>query len=407
MPRHARRGAAAVIVALCIVPLTGLLAMAVDVGMLYRERRNAQIAADAAAMAYVQERVRGATDANARAVALAQADTNGFRDGYNRATVTPTTVTWSTTTNAIKIEVKDTVPTLFAGIFRRAKIMVYASAVATYDLDANDNCLYALESSATSALDIDNNGDVTASCGLVVNSTSTSALRMGNNATLTASSVSLTGNYSGSGNITGTVRTGVAPAPSPAAAVPDPTVGSCTATNYSIGNNATATISPGTYCNGITLGNNATLHLNTGTYVLKGGNLSLGNGAEVISNAGGVTIALMPSAGGVYGTLDIGNNATLTLSSPTTGTYAGILIYKPAAAPDVGITLSNGSTGSLNGSFYTPSQTLTVKQGGTITVVGAIAAKKVKVEETAHLVLSAPTSTTSGYYAFKRATLVE
>ena len=53
------RGAAAVMLALLLVPMLGFAAIAVDVGALYAERARLQVAADAAAIAVAQDCSRG------------------------------------------------------------------------------------------------------------------------------------------------------------------------------------------------------------------------------------------------------------------------------------------------------------------------------------------------------------
>ena len=67
-------GAVAVIVAVLMVVLLGVAALVIDVGSMYAERRKLQTAADAAALAAVQE--LPADPAQARAVALAYAADN-------------------------------------------------------------------------------------------------------------------------------------------------------------------------------------------------------------------------------------------------------------------------------------------------------------------------------------------
>jgi hypothetical protein len=54
------RGAAAVMLALLLVPLLGFAAIAVDIGALYAEKARLQVAADAAAIAVAQDCSRGA-----------------------------------------------------------------------------------------------------------------------------------------------------------------------------------------------------------------------------------------------------------------------------------------------------------------------------------------------------------
>jgi Flp pilus assembly protein TadG len=73
------RGAAAVVLALLMVPLLGFAAIAVDVGALYAERARLQVGADAAAIAVAQDCSRGnCGDMLATAQALISAnDTEG------------------------------------------------------------------------------------------------------------------------------------------------------------------------------------------------------------------------------------------------------------------------------------------------------------------------------------------
>ena len=73
------RGAAAVVLALLMIPLLGFAAIAVDVGALYAERARLQVGADAAAIAVAQDCSRGnCGDMQATAQALITAnDTEG------------------------------------------------------------------------------------------------------------------------------------------------------------------------------------------------------------------------------------------------------------------------------------------------------------------------------------------
>jgi Flp pilus assembly protein TadG len=73
------RGATAVIFALLLVPLLGFAAIAVDIGSLYADRAQLQVAADAAALAVAQDCARGNCGdmlATARSLVLAN-DTHG------------------------------------------------------------------------------------------------------------------------------------------------------------------------------------------------------------------------------------------------------------------------------------------------------------------------------------------
>jgi hypothetical protein len=93
--------------------------------------------------------------------------------------------------------------------------------------------------------------------------------------------------------------------------------------------NSQATISPGIYSQ-INVSGNAKLTLNSGTYIIEGGGLTVTGNASVsgtgvmIYNAG----SNYPSSGGNFGGIALSGNGTFDLSAPTSGTYAGILVFQ-------------------------------------------------------------------------------
>jgi Flp pilus assembly protein TadG len=88
------RGAAAVLVALLLVPMLGFTAIAVDIGAVYAERARLQVAADAAALAVAQDCARGACgDMLATATALVAANDPDVSTAPPVLTHAPTSVT--------------------------------------------------------------------------------------------------------------------------------------------------------------------------------------------------------------------------------------------------------------------------------------------------------------------------
>ncbi len=92
-----------------------------------------------------------------------------------------------------------------------------------------------------------------------------------------------------------------------------------------------------------------------GVYIIAGGgfnvsgNASLMGSGVLIDNTGGK----FPGTGGGYGAISVSGNASIQLSAPTTGPYAGILIFQSGDNTQA-ITISgNGSLG-LNGTIYAP-----------------------------------------------------
>jgi uncharacterized membrane protein len=88
---RSRRGNVTALVALCLVPILGVTAIAVDGGMLLSDRRAAQRAADSAALAaavemFTNQNANAGTDpgGTAKQSALTTAAANGFKnDGVN------------------------------------------------------------------------------------------------------------------------------------------------------------------------------------------------------------------------------------------------------------------------------------------------------------------------------------
>ena len=81
------RGQALVLIVFAIVALVGLTGLAIDGGNAYSDRRNAQNAADTAALAAALSKVQGADQTTWATVGEQRAASNGYTDSSNGATV--------------------------------------------------------------------------------------------------------------------------------------------------------------------------------------------------------------------------------------------------------------------------------------------------------------------------------
>ena len=86
--RNDESGQAIVLVALTMTVLIGFLALATDVGVLFRARRNLQIAADAAATAAALDYLYNGSISSAQAAGQAAATANGATNGVGGVSVT-------------------------------------------------------------------------------------------------------------------------------------------------------------------------------------------------------------------------------------------------------------------------------------------------------------------------------
>ncbi|MBM3704945.1 MAG: hypothetical protein FJW66_00325 [Actinobacteria bacterium] len=119
------KGAVAVVVALLLIGIVGMLAYVIDTGSIYQERGDLQSVADAAALAGVQELPEN--PAIAVQTAIDYADVNGFEIFPSDITVTQTFVENDTIViRAVDVDR----PLFFAGVIGRDTVTVGATATA-------------------------------------------------------------------------------------------------------------------------------------------------------------------------------------------------------------------------------------------------------------------------------------
>ena len=205
-------------------------------------------------------------------------------------------------------------------------------------------------------ISLSGNASISLTGGIYVDSNSSTAISASGNAAVKASVIDVSGKVSKSGNAS------FSPAPvTGAAAVADPlatlnppsTSGLTTYGSESLSGTSSATINPGIYSK-ITVSGTGTLTMSSGIYIIEGGGFSVSGNASIsgsgvlIVNAGGN----YPSAGGSYGGITLTGNGSYNLSPPSTGTYAGILIYQTRDTSKA-LTLSGNASG-MSGTIYAP-----------------------------------------------------
>ncbi|MBV8452951.1 MAG: hypothetical protein JOZ29_11845, partial [Deltaproteobacteria bacterium] len=236
----------------------------------------------------------------------------------------------------------------------------------------SQNCLYALNSSAPSAINLTGNFYVNSSCGIVVCSSSATALSATGNGTVKATATGVAGNYSAAGYVTftPTPKTGIAPVPDPLAALAPPGVPTCSQqaiTNngsYSVsGNSQTVNVPAAVYKQGISIGGNSnqvtfsggatygnriTLNGNLGSVTFNPANYQNGGSGNAIAIAGNATTTFTSGTYSFCGPVALTGNNSVTLSP---GLYNG------------GINITGNSTVSFNPGTY-------VIAGGGLSVTG-------------------------------------
>jgi len=255
---------------------------------------------------------------------------------------------------------------------------VPATLTITLSVSTSSASIYVLDPTAGGALTMSGNADINIGGSLVVDSNSSSAISSSGNAQVTATSgVLVVGGVSKTGNAKLT-KTGTPGATGdPLAGIAYPTASyTGTPISESLSSNSSGSISPGLYSQ-ISVSGNATLQLASGTYVVQGGGVNLsgnasvscpgvtfivaGGGFSVSGNAtitgAGVTIFNAGSGynastgldGGTFGAITLSGNASV--SAPSSGPYAGILIFQ-ARDNSRAMAFSGNAMQGITGTIY-------------------------------------------------------
>ncbi len=405
--------------------LLGFFALALDAGMLYRQKRLVQTAADAGALAAAAGRSSGVDITTAAQTAATQ---NGLTLGSGRgqATVVASSPSSSGNTGFVQVVVTDHSPTLFLGALgpRFNPMDISAVAQASYTISSNA-CFTALSPTGSAVSGVsgaETNGSTTMTWGVTV----MSDIAVTNNGRINSPNCGVqacgpasagsgqaaaaifaagSGKVSASSNtapswgtdnsgstVTSTTSLQACSGNPLASQMPTaPTPGSCidpTWMSAHTAGGAAETISAGTYCN-FNTSNVSTLTMQPGLYIIKNtfstnsGSVINGNGVTIyiangaIANANNYTYV----AGGAtpYG---VGNGTTMNISAPTSGTYNGIAIWDgnaSASSPDT-FTFGGGASSSFTGAIYAPNTNMVLGNGtGTSALSSSIVANTITV----------------------------
>lgn len=329
MKRLVREGQVMILFAVASMVLIGMAALAVDVGVLFAERRQVQSAADAGALAAaksVYHNQSGQVVAAARAYASENA---GVAAGDVTVNWPPTSGSHSGDDDYVQVSVEKDVQKYFLGAIYSGTWSVTASAVAAIEDDPANYALIALEAPG---IDIPGNA--------YVDITGEGASAMSNDA-ITSSGVSNGFTVGGSIDANGTIEENsgwVAPRgfnedmrtiddPIVEAGVTPPTAGSLPARTIAdispadcfSGPPKDCTLQPGYYENLGDLLVRRTWTLQPGVYYFEGTSVSFQNTTSRIEGAG----VLMYFDGSSSSTYLYPKNGEIAISGPTSAPYTG------------------------------------------------------------------------------------
>jgi hypothetical protein len=382
---RADEGQALVTVALALTVLLGFGGLAVDMGVLRHEKRLQQTAADAAAIAGANE-LQFPSSGVVPAAKYAS-KVNNFEDG----TCNPTPYCITVTVNGppigpmtgwhrsdpkyVEAVVTAIHPTYFMKIFGVTQATVAARAVATLVGEkGGPGCVYTLGPSPKYGIKANGTPTLQASsCGISDNGDFTAN---GQKVNVEAGSIGVAGTSTNNGG--GTVSCALTTASCPAQQAPmanplaylSPPAAGGSLGKLNISSSQTVPC-PGGSCTYDSISiTGGTVDFEPGTYTINGkGGITI-NGNAVVCNSTNAGCGGMPGTAndGVTfyitnnGNVNIKGSATVQLSAPNSGTYAGILFYQDpndtAAA-----SLDGTSASYFQGSLYFPSAALNF--GGT------------------------------------------
>jgi Flp pilus assembly protein TadG len=339
------RGNVSVVAALALPLLVGAGGFMVDSGYWYHQRAQLQASADAAASAAATELRRGSTASQVTAAAREAAARNGFDLVSGSMVVnTPPGSGPHQGETAVEVLLNEPMPRFFSRMLTDQPVTGRARAVALYQTAANA-CVLALDPSASGAIQVSGSGQLGLSgCDVMANSVASDAVSLKGSGQLSAPCVVSVGGVETTSNLTLTSCaapvTHAPPVGDPFAKVAEPaTPVSCNASNGSL-------LQPGRYCGGLSLRGSVTLQ--PGVYVITDGTLKVN--ANAVVSGSGVTIYLKGSSN-----VSMNGNATVNLTAPTTGDYAGILFFGDRTAT-ASSSFNGTAQSSLVGALYLPKQ---------------------------------------------------
>jgi hypothetical protein len=411
------------LVAAAITALIGFTGLGVETGLWYAIKRVDQSVADAAALSGAMELLAGYATASGLSEVQQMGNYAATQSGFTpSATVcgTPTSgqisvcqcynysvggtctaPTGSQSANAVEAIVSKQQTALFASL-SLTNVTINTRAVAA--LKTLDNpCMLQLNTNANPGIEVQGSSSITTpGCSIVADSTASDAINIHDDGgSIQAGTLVTVGQVAFKGTpvtvpLTQTQFNLTSPPTMHAANYPDPysstlthtfdttgmptsppcatsTSGSCVVSGSSSLLNGNITIGANTQITGGWDIKNQTVDMNPGTYWITNGDLTLDTNAAVTcstcTGGAGVTIILTKTGTGTVGGFCSVSNSSVTLSAPTTGTYAGYLIIQdPGATPGTSSckkadnSFQGGASMNLTGLLYFP-RTTVIYQG--------------------------------------------
>lgn len=340
--------------------LMGVIALAITFADAYKLKSKTQYALDTAVLGGAALGFES-TDNERIAIAKAIYQSNGSARAKGGPTVSVEQMplaTFTTSDTMVFGNIDFVMTSPFLGVFGQ-KTMTISVASAARKAVGVPVCVLGLDAHEAATMDFNGRASLNVeNCATQANSSSGSGLNQVGSPVMKAKEIGVTGGFTGS-SFTPMPITGTNPVPDPYASLAMPEIGSCHPLSGEKLQQTSTTLTPGTYCGGLTIMASSVITLSPGIYVFKDGPLTISSqsivtGSEVMLSFLGPTSTLYLQAGTV-----------LDVTSPSTGTYMNIQFFGDRTAyPGPG---SNGTFGPnlwfqvlgdaqlrFDGALYTP-----------------------------------------------------
>jgi Flp pilus assembly protein TadG len=349
-----RRGSVGVITAITAFAVCGLVGLGIDASLWYMNARRIQTIAEVTALS-AGRLLSDSSQTTSTITTVANND--ALLNGFSTATDT-LAVSFGPSGNVppaattITVTVKRSVPLVFSALFLSSQPV--ASAAATASSTGPAVCIYVL-GTGSQTLTVNSSFNLNApNCEIDVASTASTAAIFDSGATLSVMKTCVAGTVINNGATVGGLATRCSTHANPyKGTLAAPSVGGCTvnSANYS----GTVSLNPGTYCGNFNFNGTGTVKLAAGTYIFNATNWNINSGWTITGT--GVTFYFVNSSSYVQ----FNSGVTVSLTAPTSGTYANVLMFEPDGLSTSSFAIDGASSSghALQGLVYLPSRNIT------------------------------------------------
>lgn len=373
---EAPSGNVAIIFALTMPVLLLLMSLAVDYGIALGNRRMLQEAADAASLAGAKElSLADANRVNVGAVVdavVAAYVKNNVKEGAPLVRVQSSVIDVPGQPQQVKVDIGQTMPLAFKQTSIALKVTAVASIIGKPNL-----CLLALDPDDMGTIYIQQSAAIVGqNCSIFSNSRHSNGVKAFGSSLLSGNVICSAGGFSG-----GKANYSPPPIPDcpqfsdPLVGRPEPTAAGCSETNLVL-TNRTTSLSPGTYCGGLTINGNSSITLKPGIYIMKDGPLFVEGTSKFAGTNAGFYFT------GPNARLFLDRLTTIDLSAPKDGMMSGILFFGSRSQSNIQHEILSDNAHNVLGTIYFPSGNLSIdanqpiadKSAYTAIIVGKITA---------------------------------